>query len=504
MDSIYRSIGQTTSQKAFRASYLSDVNAFVTQYLKEAQDESRKLVQDTPVGAMYIRQLTTYVLGNGLQARPSPMKGLLGWDDERYSRFVKEAGAYFRLMTDRGLDWYGRSSFEELQQIAFQNILISGDVLVHRCYARRDQHYRPLLQLISGTWVQSPGYSDTKECIGGVRLDGKGRETGYYIMQTDDYLMDTFAFKEVSRYTRTGFEEFRLVKLFTQEANQIRGVPWLSRIRNQIIDLNNFTKAHIAKAIASSLLTVVIQKDKDAVEGTSMSEKMRDAATIAAKDDGDAGVPEEDQSFELGTGNVIEMNPGETAKTIESQLNGGGFSEFVTTNLDIMGGAVGVATEMATGKYNASYSASRGTIGAAEKWYSVIRRIFGSQICTPEYEQIIDHGIRTGVIDCPEYLEGDEMTRKAILSVVWMGPNPVMINPTAEVNAVKTAIELGIKSHTQGALEMSGSNWDEVNEQLKMEYRDKAGPESSASGGGSDITPDRRDEDEEKDDETGK
>ena len=51
---------------------------------------------------------------------------------------------------------------------------------------------------------------------------------------------------------------------------------------------------------------------------------------------------------------------------------------------------------------------------------------------------------------------------------------------------------------------MSGSNWDEVNEQLKMEYRDKAGPESSASGGGSDITPDRRDEDEEKDDETGK
>lgn len=501
MDTIYSNPGSTKTHRGFSAYYGPDINELVSMVLKHTQDENRKLSHETSVGAAFINALVKYVIGEGLKPNPRPKKDLLDWDDERYARFLSQAMGYFEVMTGKELDWYGRSTFDELQQTAFRCILISGDVLVHRCYSGRRSGYRPLLQLISGSWVESPDREDTKTCVGGVYLDRFGRDVAYSIKQTDEYLQDTFTYRRVERWNhRTGFEEFMLVKLTSDEANQVRGVPILTPIRNDIVDLQVFNAAHITKAQVNALLSTFITQTPEATGDISFPEKTAEMASIDARDRGEPLPADEDRSLSylIGSGSVSVLNPGEDVKSIESQLAGTDYREFVNMRLDQMGGAIGVPRQMALGAYDASYSASRGTIGAAEKGFAVLRNNFASDICTPIYRQIIDHGIRTGAIDCPEYLS-DPALHDAILGVTWIGPSPVVIDPTKEVNAYKLAVESGFIDRNEACQNLYGNSFSEVVDRLAVENRRLA--EATVTGNDGSVDTSGIEEDEGVEDE---
>lgn len=471
MDSVYAANKNSKTRQSFHAFYPSDINSLVSWYLKTAQDESRKVAHETSIGAMYINAMTKYVIGPGLVPNASPRNALLGWSPEKYDKFTAQAEAFFNMMADSGCDFYGNSSFYELQQIAFKNILIAGDILLHRCYDTPKRNYRPKVQIISGTWVgMNPGEMDTKHCVAGVVRDSKGREVGYLIKQTDYYLNDNYSTKRVNRYSITGFEEFKLVKLFGNEANQVRGVPFLHNIKGDIIDISTFTNAHLYKAMVSSLLAAVITKGDEAESESSFFEKTAEAAKQAAEDADDEYSDNSAQSIALGYGNIFELEKGEHIETVESKIAGPDYSSFLNSRLDIMGGAVNMPREMATGQYNSSYSAARGTIGATEKGLAPTRNNFAEKVCTPIYEQIVDYGIRKGFIDCPEYFESEEK-RKAILAVSWIGPNPVVINPVAEVNAGKIAVETGITTRENLCQTIYGKDFAETSKRLQMEKK---------------------------------
>lgn len=469
MESVYENRGSSKTQRAFSASYPVDINNLVSLVLRNCQDESKKLSYQTAIGSMYINALTKYVVGEGLIPSPSPEKEYLGWSHEKYSRFISQASAFFRLMTGSGFDWYGRYGFQELQQLAFRNILITGDVLMHRCYAKKNEEYRPKLQLISGSWISSPNGIDEKSCIGGVRLNTYGEETGYFIEEVDDSLNATGNYKERRKYNeRTNFEEFRLVKLIVNEANQVRGIPLLNTIRNDIIDTQAFTTAHIQKAIMTAVLAAFIKKSQEN-GGANMYQKVMESAEISARDAGDDRYVERLASALLTPGFMMELNVGEDITTVESKIAGTDYKSFMDSRLDIMGGSVEIPREMALGSYSASFSASRGTIGTAEKAFAIKRANFARSFCQPEYEQIIDYGIRIGAIDCPEYLNADFITKKAILSVSWTGPSAVVIDPTKEVKALSDAVNAMFTTRDQACRQLNSRDFDETVDILKAE-----------------------------------
>lgn len=472
MDNPIRPSHSSPTARNLKSYYNVDRNAFISTYLKEAHDRSLKIATETPIGAMCINNAVRYIIGDGLFPQSSPERIWLNWTDEQARTFSTEAEAFFRIITgSKEFDYYGKDNFPALQRVAFRNILIHGDVLVHRSYFGKAKNYRPYIQLLSGSWVRNPDMSgvDTKNQIAGVELDDRNREVGYWIAVTDENNLDTFSSKKVSKYNRTtGFEEYDLIKLGALEANQVRGIPYLTAVEESILDLDAMENAYRTKAIVQAMFTVFIEKDKDAPES---------ATTL--KDDAKAlalGMKSEENDFEatdveikLGPGNVFTLNEGEHVNMAESKIATVDFIGMRKALLLDIGSALGLPRGLLEQEFNSSFSASKAEINSAYKGFKVVMQEVGDKVCTPTWEQVVDYGIRLGVINAPGYLEADELTKKAMLAVTWIGPTAVSIDPVKEVNAQVAMIAAGLTTRERAIRELNGMDFDEVSQRLAQE-----------------------------------
>ena len=467
MDSQYLPHSRGSRTTAY---YQTDINALVSSILKRSQDLSVKLVSETTIGAAITNALIKNTIGPGLEPKASPEMAALDWTDEQRGRFVSQAESFFRRCAGRrSFDYYGRNGFDSLQQIGFRMMLDSGDVLVHRVYGTEREGFRPKLQILSGRWVSNPMMTDTKRSVGGVLFDEEGRESGYLILQTDESNRDTFTAKEVRKYNESGFEEFLLVGIQMHEANQVRGIPWLTTVAQDIIDLENFKIAHRTKAATQALLTAAIVSDAEApVQQVSSIDRIRN---LEGGDRHVGPVPGEDSqsNLELGAGNVISLNPGERMDMLESKSPMSSYKEYVMLELSQIGGATLVPYEMMTQTFNSNYSSSRATIMGAAEAYRALKEEFATKFCDPVWDFVIDWGIRTGQIEAPGYIEGSDMYRDAILACTWIGPSAVILDPTREMGAHILAIQNNLEPMAIPMRELFGIDFDEAVESIAKE-----------------------------------
>ena len=468
MSNIYSPDRTNKTSQAFRPFYQTDVNADVTYNLKEAQYSSRKLSNETAIGKAITDRVIQFTLGQGLFPQSAPERSLLNVSDEEYKRFTSQAESFWRYITEtKEFDYYKRNTFIQLQRIALRNILDSGDVLLHRYYRSKYSNYKPAIQLISGNSVYSPStVFDSKKRVGGVEFDDRGKEKGYWIAQTDDNLHDTFSSKLFYKYNR-GFEEFSLIALNVIEANQVRGIPLLTSVRDAILETTVFTKAVIQKALVQSLFTVFIEHEPEAPESNSfyptVENLSKQAQELTGKED------TSDIGFVLSSGNAISLAQGEKAKLVESTSPSTEYGAFIDSMLDQIGAAMSIPREILKESFTASFSASRGSLGCAEKGFSVYRKDMADNFCQPVWEQVIDYGIRMGEIDAPSYLNGSDRVKKAWLSATWIGQGGVSINPVQEVNAYKTAVESGLCTYEMATRNLYGKDFEETADRLKKE-----------------------------------
>lgn len=469
MNSPYSPVKTTKTMKDFIADYQSNINAYVSYSLTDSQAVSRRLATETSIGKMLVDRYSQYVIGSGLSPIAAPERSVLGLQDEQYQTFCQQAESFWRLATDtKNFDHFKRHTFSQIQQIAFSNILISGDVLRQRYYDKAEG-YAPKIKLISGSCVSNPvGELDNSRHTGGVLFDDSGREVGYLIKNYDDYtLTDNYTCTEVAKYLGT-FEAYDLVLIKVLEANQVRGIPFLTAVRESILDAATYTKSYVTKAVVESLFTVFIEKDVEAEEAPSIATAIRDvakqSANIAEREEQTG-----EDGFSLASGNVVSLAPGEKAHIAESQATTNAFDTFIKTQLSLIGGATGVPMEMLLGSYNASFSASRATIASAEKGFAIVRKEFASKFCQPEWNQVIDFGIRTGAIEAPGYLEGNDTYRKAYLSATWVGPSPVAVDPTKEITFYVSAIQSGLCTKEEAIQVLFGKDFEETAERIAIE-----------------------------------
>ena len=455
--------------REFRPWYGSNINEETSYNLRDSQNTTKKLATETPVGKAIIDRVTQFTLGQGLSPQSAPEMAVLGCSEEEYARFTSEAESFFRYITDtKDFDYYRRNTFAQLQRIAMRNILISGDVLVHKVYLSKWNNYRPVIQLISGSSVYNNGNDmDSKNCVAGIQLDAKGRETGYWIAQTDENLHDTYSSKLFQKYNTQGVEEFFLVALNTLEANQGRGIPYLTAVRDAILDLSTYNSATVQKALVQSLFTAFIEHKEEQAAPSSIHPTLANLAQQNAK------MREEEErvstGFSLASGNIVDLAPGETVHMAESQTAATGIKDYVEMQLDLIGAAVNVPREALLASFQSSYSASKGSLAVAEKGFATFRKDIADNLCQPIWEMVIDYGIRMGEITAPGYLEGNERVRKAWLSATWIGPGAISLNPVQEVNAYVSAINAGLCTHEMAVRSLYGKDFDEVAERLGKE-----------------------------------
>lgn len=468
--------------------YPLDVNEFVSTFLRNLQDRNLKAVSETAIGSMIVNTYVSFVIGKGLQAQASPENSTLGWTEEQRTRFINQAESLFRTYAgSRRIDHYGKLNFYQLQSVAFRNCCVDGDSLRHSSYRSKRHGHEPYVQVLSGRWVRNPiGEIDTKTLTGGVYFDGVGREVGYSIAETTDNLSDTYECKRVSKYNPySGFEEFDLLRLDLHEANQVRGIPILTSVLEDIGDLESFKAAYKAKAATQALFTGVITSEKDAPTPTvSTIDTLR---SLREPRENVEALPHQVDDVTLGTGNIISLNPGEKFEMAESKVPATDYEKFINTELSHIAagaGMGGVASEMVLQKYSDNYSASRATIAGQEKKWDAIRDVFATGFCTPIWKQVIDWGIRKGRIEAPGYLEGDWMFKEAVLAVTWVGSAPISIDPKKEIEAHLLAIGNNLETKEDAVRELYGKDFEETIERIGRE-KDL---EQDVLGEGADIT----------------
>lgn len=471
MSSIYKNPSRGKMSAGYRRYYPANPSQGYSFYEHELQSINQGLYYETAIGKAAIEALTHYVVGPGLVPMASPEKDILGWSDEDVDRFQKEAESFYRLITGSvDFDWYGKNSFRQLQQIAFKTICIVGDVLLHTGFRRTRGGVKPFVQIISGKYVMNPGISvDTSRMRGGVEFDEHGREIAYHVMVSGENLEDTFETVRCARFTRKGRKAFDLISLNLSDPLQTRGVPVLNSVKDDILSMTKFKDLHLAKAAIQALFTVFIEKTQQEEPGSQgVKEKLQNLMT-----------PEEEQFVDseneiaLGAGNIVEGNVGEKFVPVESQPQASDFETYMKSILTMIAPAVGgMSYEMLVNSYNASFSASRATIGACEKNFRIIRDDFQKKFLEPVYRLVIEYGILAGYITAPGYLEGDSFYRNAVLASTWVGVTPVQVDPTKEVKGYTDAINANLCTREQAIRALYGADADEVFQRLAREKRE--------------------------------
>ena len=473
LQTLYNNPSRNGIESSFRNYYSPDRNKFYSYGQDEAQDSSEGLYRRTVPGKMIIDAITRQTIGKGLTPMSAPERDLLGWTEEQTYKFCKQSEAFWRITTNNcSYDWYGKNNGKQLQQMAFKNILIAGDTLQHLGFRRTQREViLPYCQLISGRMVTQSDKQDTKRMTGGVELDAAGRELAYYLRVIDNERNDTLDTRRVQRYNpRTGRLQYNLISIQRSDPGIIRGIPFLTTLKGSILGVGKFQDNHLLQSTVQNIFTAFIETDKDAVRSpvNTFKDKVLQAG---AKPD-----PQDPKKYDMGSGLVVELDPGQHANLAQRQAQGEDYQAYLQANIGLIASACGLSYETVMNSFNASYSASRAGISVAEKNNAILREEFVNKFCEPMWAQVIDYGVLTGRIEAPGYLE-DPMIRKAALATTWVGVTPPQVDPLKDVNAYGTAIKLGICTRSFAVRQLWGMDFAEVVDDLERENRrlEKAG-----------------------------
>ena len=452
---------------SYSPDFSRDVMAGFSAVQDDASNISMGIVTSTAVGTAIIDRIVMGVLGKGLSPMSSPEKSILSWSEAEAKRFQNEAEAFWRLYArSDNIDWYGKSSFEQIQQMALRDILIYGDCLLHRGYRKRNNKAYPFVQLIAGNMVRNGSFVDSKDNRGGVLFKkGSDIEDGYEIAVVDENLVDTLSTKTVKRFNSRGFKEFDLITLKNLSEKATRGIPLLNPVHGDILMLEKVKNNYLVKMNVQNIFALYLKKDTNAPDnGASLQEKLA-SLDIASP------APAEEREISLGAGVVIDGERGEEAQILQAANQSADFAQMIKTVLEnISAACYGLPYEVLLSSFTASFSASRASINIAEKSFSAIRNEFITKFANPVWELVIDYGIRIGMISCPIYTYGkNEFIDKAILASTWAGVTPVQVDPVKEVNAYALAINTGLCTRELAIRNLYGLDAEEVFERMAKE-----------------------------------
>lgn len=163
--------------KAFRNAKSTGVNNEVSGALVTLRDRSRHMTRNNGWARRAIEAITKHTIGEGIQPAPDA--------DLETIQQVKRLWAKWAGTT--ACDWYEKTTFYGLQELAMRSIAEGGDVLILRRWVMPDQN-TPLpikLQVLEGDQLDHTrnGYNEYGYCRLGVQFDNDGRLIGYWIYE---------------------------------------------------------------------------------------------------------------------------------------------------------------------------------------------------------------------------------------------------------------------------------------------------------------------------------
>lgn len=457
------------------------------------RQRARMLYMSAPVATSAINTNSTNVIGSGLTLQSTVDRDVLGLSKEAAESWQQRTEKEFKMWAEnaRNCDALGLSTFYGLQQLIIKSALLSGDcfVLVKRFQPTQMSPYSMRLHVIEADRISTPTWChnavmrngitdgvvpDGKPGAGnkiydGVEVDGNGSVVAYYICNVypNQITSEEPVWTRVERFGgKTGCPNI-LPIMEPERPDQYRGVSYLAQVIEPLLQMRRYTESEIMAAMVQSFFTAWITTETDTSEIPFNEVGTGDIGDVSADPAGN-NISASDNEYEMGSGMVFHLPPGEDVKFGNPNIPTAGFETFIKTFCRLVGAALGLPYDVLIKEFNSSYSSSRGALLEAWKGFKMRRVWIVSSLCKPVYETWLAEAVARGRIKAPGFFD-DPLLREAWCGAQWIGPTQGQLDPKKEAEAALLLTNCGIKTHEQVTRELSGGDWRSNVEQLRVE-----------------------------------
>lgn len=437
-------------------------NAALLPDLSTLRGRSQDLARNNPIARGAIGNVVTSVVGSGLQARPRIDREALGLSEEQAAAFESAALREWNAWAySQEADLHRTLTFDGIQQVAFRAALIDGDHFIVKAFRERPGSAFGLkAQLLAAARVCNPTNTDLAPgtvIMGGVELDADGAPAAYWVANRHphEYVPGQPALKwdRLPAFgAQSGMRQVLHI-MRPQDAGVLRGEPYLAPVIETLRQCGTYTDAELMAAVVNSCFAVTTKTPTG--EGLDMA---------------DSGVKDEKgDAIVIGKpGTVVDLMSDESIEAFTPGRPSGSFDPFMQAMLRQVGMALGQPYEILVKHFEASYSAARGALLEAWRFYRVLRDWHAWAICHPFYEAVITEAVARGRLGAPGFF-ASPLTRAAWCGCEWYGEAPGTLDPLKEVEAQGKAVGYGFTTGERATIELNGGDWDQNHRRLVYE-----------------------------------
>ena len=395
--------------------------------------------------------MRTNIIGTGIKLKPKINKKILELSDEEADEIQNRIQTIWELWANSTeCDSERQSNFYQLQSLAFITQLIDGECFVLLPLKESNNDFFELkIKLIDSARCVTP-YSSNVDAKNGVELNAAGEVVAYWFINDKLSLQP----KRIQVTGKNGRRNI-LVLMEKERIGQRRGVPLLAPVIEMLSQITKFTNAELMNAVVSSMFSVFITSDLNANPISDLFQEKQS---------------EKENNYSLGSGTIMELEPGQDVKFAEPTRPNTQFDNFLFSMCKQLGAALEIPVEVLLSNFNASYSASKASLEEVWKMYLMRRSWIVANFCQPIFEEWLDEAVAKGYIKLKGYFD-NPLIRKAYQQAEWYGETQSQLDPYKEVKAAELRIATGISTVAREARAINGSDWKDNIEQRKIEKK---------------------------------
>lgn len=413
--------------------------------LDELRAKSRDLDRNNDYAGGLIDAIVDNSVGTGLVMHAALDVESLGIEETQAQEFEQaaEAAWYNWAPTASAMSSANgpRDSIDDIVRLALRTVLVDGEFLgrivtfndVGR--AARGSRYSVAIEPIDVDRLVSPGRGKMETRGGrtirhGIEVNAFGRPVAYWILKQHPRERGLIATFNEGDFVRVPAED--IVHIYDRKrVGQTRGVPFLSRSLDTFEDVAKLIQAELVTARVNACQSLFIRQSN--------------AATFAGNVPGQLNSQGNREEY-LEPGIIRRLGPGEEPFPFNPNRPGDAFAPFLAALLAKLAAGASVNTELVSRDYTkTTFSGGRQSSRMALKLFQRLGRLIADRLCQRMYERVLMEAIQAGDVALPGSATPQRVRQWA--GAVWAGPEwDGYANPLQEINAAKTAIEIGISS----------------------------------------------------------
>lgn len=441
---------------------------------------ARQLDMTCPLASAAIDRMTGGIVGAGLSYAVSDTSEF--FEDEFYRALTAELKRLLkRRSISRLFDAQRRLTFNQIQEMACRNWLLSGDVF----FVRRQQPNGTFSwRAIESDRVMSPYYMfspDSTEngmsfyalinpdtgnrIIDGIELDDDASPVAYWVVK--DYidkplLITPEQIERIPSHDSDGLPV--MIHLFKPtRPDQYRGVPLLSNVIETLHNARNYAQAELQAAIFQSAVWGFFTSNHPASDETvPLSDEFLDEKIPlneeAVKEDLQLSPYTQARTNSIksqlfptakvmSAGQFQHLADGEDVKFLQSTHPNNNFDAFMKAHNLSVSSAIGIPRQVLECSYDGTYASARGSVLEANRTFKSYRSYFIESFLKPLFEvfayEVVDE---LGGFDDPLFVAS-----ALAIESVWQAPAALCLDPRAELEGARIAIEMGLVDADEAA-----------------------------------------------------